>query len=129
MKRNKKRSSSTRPRMPRIADEMKRWSAMLDEELKRWPDVDSRPMFGMLGVYRKTRIFAALPATRAIGTPNSIIFKIDPMPPELLSRLTADPRAESDRGPGRRWRAFEIHSEVDLRDALWWLNQAYERAR
>jgi hypothetical protein len=118
-----------RPRMPRIADEMKRWSAMLGEELSRWPNVDSRPMFGMLGFYRGAKIFAALPATRAIGTPNSIIFKIEPMPPELLSRATGDPRIDGDRGPGKRWHAFEIHSEEDFRDALWWLNQAYEGAK
>jgi hypothetical protein len=127
MKRNKQLSK--RPRMPHIADEMKRWSAMLGEELSRWPDVDSRPMFGMLGFYRKAKIFAALPATRAVGTPSSIIFKIAPMPAELLSRATADPRIDGDRGPGRRWHAFEIHSEEDLRDALWWLNQAYDRTK
>jgi hypothetical protein len=127
MKRGK--AESQRPRMPPIADEMKHWSAMLSEELHRWPQVTSRPMFGMQGFYRKAKIFAALPATRSIGTPNSIIFKIEPMPTQLLRRLTADPRAESDRGPGRRWRTFQIHSEEDLRDALWWLNQAYERAK
>ena len=127
MKRSK--VESQRPRMPPIAEEMKHWSALLREELNRWPQVTSRPMFGMLGFYRKAKIFAALPATRSIGTPNSVIFKITPMPAQLLRRLAADPRAESDRGPGRRWRAFQIRSEEDLRDALWWMNQAYERAR
>ena len=118
-----------RPEMPRITEEMKRWSAMLGAEMSGWPNVTSRPMFGMLGFYRKNRIFAALPATRAIGTANSIIFKIEPMPPELLRRAKGDARMNADRGPGKRWRTFEVHSTEDFRDALWWLNQAWERAK
>jgi hypothetical protein len=86
-------------------------------------------MFGMLGFYRKSRIFAALPATRTIGTPNSIIFKIEPMTAELLRRANGDPRMEADRGPGKRWRTFEVRSTEDFRDALWWLNEACERAK
>jgi hypothetical protein len=33
-----------------------------------------------------------------------------------------------DHGPGAKWWAFELSSKGDLRDALWWLNQAYEAA-
>jgi hypothetical protein len=127
MKRKTKKPE--RPKMHRITDEMKQWSAMIGQELNRWPHVTTRPMFGLLGFYRKAKIFAALPVTRAIGTPNSIIFKIEPMPPELLRRATSDRRLDPERhGPGTRWRSFEIGSKEDLRDALWWLNQAYKRA-
>jgi hypothetical protein len=34
-----------------------------------------RAMFGLLGFYRNKTIFAALPATRGIGAPNSINFQ------------------------------------------------------
>jgi hypothetical protein len=108
--------------MPRISEEMKQWSAMLKTEVSGWPHVSSRPMFGMLGVYRGKKIFAALPATRAIGTPNSVAFRLNPVPQDLERRVLKEPRVT----PGRRWFSFEVHATEDLRVALWWLNQAYE---
>jgi hypothetical protein len=117
-------------RMPPISEEMRQWSAMLGEELRGWPQVASRPMFGMLGFYRRKKIFAALPVTRGIGTPNSFIFRFDPMPPDLKQRALKEPRIDMEgRSPGARWFVFEVGSATDLRDALWWLNQAYERAK
>jgi hypothetical protein len=125
-----KKTSRPRPKLPHIAEEMKQWSAMLGQELSTWPHVKSRPMFGFLGYYRRAKIFAALPATRGIKTPHSLIFKINPMPPDLLRRATEDPRVDTDSElPGAKWYSFEVNSAEDLRDALWWLNQAYERAK
>lgn len=125
-----KKIKRKRSRMPAISEEMKRWSSMLEQELRDWPQVTSRPMFGMQGFYRRKKIFAALPVTRGIGTPNSFIFKFDPMPPELKQRALKEPRiATEGRSPGARWFAFDVGSVADLRDALWWLNQAYERAK
>ena len=116
--------------MPPISEEMKQWSAMLGEELSRWPQVKSRPMFGMQGYYRRAKIFAALPVTRGIKTPNSFIFRIAPMPAELLQRAAQEPRIDLEgRVPSAKWYAFEVASTDDFRDALWWLNQAYERAK
>lgn len=62
-----KRARPERPRrkMPLVSDEMKHWSAMLRSELEGWPQATARPMFGMLGIYRGKKIFAALPVTRA----------------------------------------------------------------
>ena len=114
-----------------ISEEMKQWSAMLRQELSGWPQVTSRPMFGMQGFYRRKKIFAALPVSRAIGTPNSVIFRFDPMPPDLKQRALKESRITTDSvtpGP-RRWFTFEIGLTADLRDALWWLNHAYERAK
>jgi hypothetical protein len=114
-----------RPKMPPISEEMKQWSAMLKTELMGWPQVTSRPMFGMSGIYRRKKIFAALPVTRGFGTPSSIIFRFDPMPADLNQRALGEPRIT----PGTRWFSFEIQSTKDLRDALWWLNQSYEAAK
>ena len=87
-------------------------------------------MFGFLGFYRRKKIFAALPVKRGIKTPNSLIFKIKPMPPDLLRRAVQEPRIDVENQlPGRQWYSFELASEQDLRDALWWLSQAYERAK
>jgi hypothetical protein len=118
------------PKLLRISEEMRHWSAMLEQELRAWPRVTSRPMFGLVGFYRKGMIFAALPRTRALSTPNSLIFKFDPMAPALLRRARKDPRIDSEReSPDATWYSFELNSADDLRDALWWLNRAYEAAK
>jgi hypothetical protein len=114
-----------RPTMPPISEEMKQWSAMLKTELIGWSQVTSRPMFGMSGMYRRKKIFAALPVTRGFDTSSSVIFRFDPMPADLNQRALKEPRIT----PGTRWFSFEIQSTEDLRDALWWLNQAYEAAK
>jgi hypothetical protein len=119
-----------RPKLLRISEEMKQWSAMMERELSAWPGVQSRPMFGFIGFYRDDKIFAGLPRTRALNTPNSIILKFDPMPPNLWKRAQEDSRIDSEKeAPGARWYSFEINSASELRDALWWLNQAYLEAR
>jgi hypothetical protein len=119
------RSMRDRPKMPPISQEMKRWSAMLKTEVSGWPQISTQPMFGMMGLYRGKKIFGGLPVTRGFDTPNSVIFRFDPMPQDLQQRARKDSRITS----GKRWSSFEVGSPSDLRDALWWLNQAYERAK
>ena len=119
------RSMRDRPKMPPISQEMKRWSAMLKTEVSGWPQISTQPMFGMMGLYRGKKIFGGLPVTRGFDTPNSVIFRFDPMPQDLQQRALKDSRITS----GKRWSSFAVGSPSDLRDALWWLNQAYERAK
>jgi hypothetical protein len=119
------RSMRDRPKMPPISEEMKRWSAMLKTEVSGWPRISSKPMFGMMGLYRGEKIFGGLPVTRGFDTPNSVIFRFDPMPQDLRQRALKDSRIT----PGKRWFSFEVGSTSDLRDALWWLNQAYGRTK
>ena len=114
-----------RPKMPQISEEMKQWSAMLKTEISAWPQVSTKPMFGMMGLYRRKKIFGGLPVTRGFDTPNSVIFRFDPFPSELEERALKDSRIAS----GKRWFSFNVRSAGDLGDALWWLNQAYERTK
>ena len=114
-----------RPKMPPISEEMKQWSALLNTEVKAWPNISTKPMFGMMGLYRRKKIFGGLPVTRGFDTPNSVIFRFDPMPPDLQERALKDQRIS----PGTRWFSFQVNSTEDLRDVIWWLNQAYERAQ
>ena len=121
---------SKRPKLLPVSEEMKQWSTMLEKELNSWPDVSSRPMFGFQSFYRKGAIFAALPHNRAIGNPNSFMFRFAPMPAELLQRAKQSRQIHlKERTPGAKWYIFELSSADDLREALWWLNQAYEAAR
>jgi hypothetical protein len=121
----KSRAMRERPKMPTISEEMKQWSAMLKTEVSGWPQISTKPMFGMMGLYRGKRIFGGLPVTRGFDTPNSVIFRFDPMPEDLEQRALKDSRI----APGKRWFSFNVGSTEDLRDALWWLNQAYERTK
>lgn len=119
-----------RPKMLRATEEAIQLSAMLGNELITWPKVTTRPMFGLRGFYRDKKIFAALPVTRAIKNPNSFIFRIEPMPTELLERARKELRIDTENAtPGAKWLSFIVNSEADFRDALWWLNQAYEHAK
>jgi hypothetical protein len=111
---------SKRPALPKADVEMQRWSAMLEEEISTWPRVSSRPMFGMVGFYRGSAIFAALPRTRAAETPFSLLIKL----PD-----TRDDRLGGASGPGAGWVTFEMESENDIPTALRWLERAYDKAR
>jgi hypothetical protein len=125
-----KAKTSGRPALPRVTDEMKQWCAMMGHELCGWPHVKSRPMFGMLGFYRKAKVFALLPVTRGIGASNAVIFKMESVPPALLRRMDQEPRVGVGRTiRAKGWHSFDVNSAEDLREALWWLNQAYELAK
>jgi hypothetical protein len=100
--------------------EMQRWSAALADEIATWPRVTSRPMFGLLGFYRGDNIFAALPRTRAIDTPYSLMVKL----PAAKSQ-----RLKAGGGPGAGWMTFEMTSDEDMTEALELLQRAYEKAR
>jgi len=108
-----------RPKLPKVDAEMQRWCAQLEEEVLAWPQVSSRPMFGLLGLYRRRKIFAALPRTRAVETPFSLLLKL---PHRRHDRL------QSGSGPGAAWVTFTMDSEVDISEALRWLEQAYAQA-
>ena len=113
------RAQTQRPRLPKVDPEMQRWCALLEAEVSAWRQVRTRPMFGMLALYRGNRIFAALPLTRAPRTPNSLLVKL---PGERDDRLKAA------QGPGRAWASLEMTSSADLAEALRWLQRAYKKA-
>lgn len=114
-----------RPKFRAISEEMKQWSALLAEELSSWPQVTLRSMFGMTGVYRKEKIFALLPRTKAFETPNSIAFKIHRLTPRSAKLLQEDERVRISIGKKAGWIAFEVGSTAELRDALKWFDLAY----
>jgi predicted DNA-binding protein (MmcQ/YjbR family) len=122
-----KTSIPKRPMLVAISDEMKQWSAMLEQEISAWPDVTTRPMFGLISFYRRKVIFAALPRTRALSNATSIIFRFDPLPPKLMrqAKSQAGLRPEGAFSKGH-WLSLTLESTGSLRDALWWLNRAYE---
>jgi hypothetical protein len=125
----RKKTSKSRPQFQKITEEMREWAALLSGEVAHWPDVSLRPMFGMTAFYRKATMFGAVPATRSIGSPNAIIFKILDPQPTLKSRLEADSRVGTSIGVKQKWYSFELSSPKDLRDALRWLSEAYEKAK
>ncbi|MBI1941294.1 MAG: hypothetical protein HYS33_07280 [Acidobacteria bacterium] len=109
-----------RPKLPKTDVEMQRWCALVEEEVSTWPEVTSRPMFGMLAFYRGKNIFAAVPRTRAAETPFSMLIKL---PGARAARL------RSASGPGAGWVTFEMDSASDVTEALRWLERVYEEAK
>jgi hypothetical protein len=108
-----------RPKLPRVSVDMQRWSALLEEEVSGWRQVHTKPMFGLLALYRGDRIFAALPKTRAAETANSLLIKL---PGVRGDRLIAA------SGPGKAWVSFEMESSDDVSEVLRLLQRAYKKA-
>jgi hypothetical protein len=120
----RKRNATTAPALFPISEEMKQWSAMLAAEVGGWPRVHSKPMFGLMSFYRRGKIFAAIPRTRAVASPHAIIMKF-----HKESAETREARRQLADYPALRWLAFDLHSEKDLNAALRWLDLAYRMAR
>jgi hypothetical protein len=105
------------PTFPKISDEMKRWSALLADEMKTWPDIRIGSMFGMTSIYRGKAIFALLPDKRGLEFPNAIAVKRDGL----------------GQVPGKtekhKWQSIIIESDQDLSTALKELEGAYSNAK
>jgi hypothetical protein len=131
----KKTSKTTsKPRnMPKwfpIDDEMKQLSAMLEKEASSWPGVSKKPMFGYQGLYRDGAIFAALPRSRAMKSPRSLMLKFASGSPAILDATKKDSRIgtlSAMRSAG--WFTFEVDEPAATRDALEWLSRAYKAAK
>ena len=120
----RKKSRPETPKLYKVSEEMKEWAAMLAGEVGTWPGVRSKPMFGLVSYYRKDKIFAALPRTRAVTSPYSIIFKF-----HAENAETRKARQQLQKYPATGWASFELQSAKDLNAALRWLDLAYRMAR
>ena len=116
------------PSLIKISDEMVVWSGLLAAEVSPWPEVTTKPMFGMTALYRRREIFAALPKTRGMGSANAVAFKIVGAPAKIMTQLKRDARISETVMAAAKWFVFEMESEEDLRGALEWLTVAYEGA-
>jgi hypothetical protein len=81
------------------------------------------------GALCRKRIFAVLPRTRGMETPNSLAFKLPTPGPTLLRRLQNEQRIQSTVMHKNRWFTFELSSDGDVLDALGWLSWAYETSQ
>ena len=104
--------------MFKIDAEMQRWCESLRQEVSEWPEVSTKPMFGMIGFYHGESIFAAIPRTRAAGSARSLLIKLPGV---------SDKRLTTASGPGGAWAGFELESASDINEALLWLERAYEK--
>jgi hypothetical protein len=127
-KTSNRKSSADMPRFHKLSPEMQRWAVMLTEELENWPGVTTKPMFGLTGFYRGKIIFAAVPKSRALGTPNSVVFKL-PEGSKWRGEAVKDTRVQTENMQTHKWFQFEIGGETDLRDALVWFERAFESAK
>jgi luciferase-like monooxygenase len=117
-----------RPKLHKISEEMKAWSAALAEEVASWPQVSLRPMFGFLGAYHANKIFAALPRTRTMDPPDSVAFKLPVANKRLRAKAQRDKRIHFADMARASWLTFAMKSDADVNPALEWLACAYEAA-
>ncbi len=103
-----------RPKLPRISEEMRRMCVMLGDEMLRWPDVRTNPMFGMRAFYRGKIVFAMIPDKRAFENAESIMYKF------------AD---ASEKQEGKKWTLFKLTTAEELSTALEILDKAYRKAK
>jgi hypothetical protein len=118
----------TRPPSQKISEEMKAWAAALSSETTTWPHVQACVFFGFSALYRKDKMFALLPRTRALEPPSSVAFKLESVAPSAAARARRDSRIGNTQMQKVRWFTFTLEVESDLRDALEWLLRAYEAA-
>ena len=117
----------SRPRLPHVSEEMKRLAGLLEAEMLGWPNVTSRPMFGLNGIYRGPNIFAVLPRTRAMDVPDSIGFRLLKRPRQVMDELGKDKRIVAST-PEAKWILFVMESDAEIHAALNWLALAYRQA-
>jgi hypothetical protein len=122
------KGKSSRPKLPGASEQMKAWSAALAAEGESWPLVTTRAFFGFSALYRGDKIFALLPRTRAMQTPNALAFKLESPSARMSALLRQDPRTGSTEMRKARWFTFEMSCDTDLRAAIEWLDRAYEAA-
>jgi hypothetical protein len=100
-------------RFPRPSEAVRTYAALLEEELRRWPEVTIRPMFGFRAAYRGNTIFAMLPDKRAMERPEAMAYKL---PSGTASR------------EGQKWHLLDIEDEGAMSKALHFLRRAYRNS-
>ena len=123
-----KKPKNNNPQLFKIDEQMREWSVLLADEVRRWPRVEAKKMFGMVSLYANEVIFAAVPDKRTIFNAYTIIFKLNPTSKTQSKRMKSDPRVNLSFGIGQKWFGFELGSSDDLRGALEWIGEAYEVA-
>ncbi len=116
-----------RPKLLHVSEEMKRLAGLLEAEMLAWPNVTSRAMFGLNGIYRGPNIFAVLPRTRAMDVPDSIAFRLLKRPRHIMAKLRTDKRIVAST-PEAKWISFLMESDAEIHAALNWLALAYRQA-
>src|SRR6185295_8891006 len=116
-----------RPKLLHVSEGTKRLAALLEAEMLAWPNVTSRPMFGLNGLYRGPNIFAVLPRTRAMDVPDAIAFRLSKRPQHIMDELRKDKRIIAPTADAK-WISFVMHSDSEIHAALKWLSLAYRQA-
>ena len=107
---------------------MKQWCALMESELLSWPHVTARPMFGMVGFYRKGKIFAAIPRNRTLANRDAVLFKLLGASEKTVSSALNDSRAITTTPGKSGWISMATESMEDVRAVLDWFSRAYELA-
>jgi len=103
------KQKSSRPKLPEASEGMEAWSAALAAQCASWPQVTSYVFLGFTVLYCAERIFALLPRTRAMQTPNSLAFKLGTPHPRLSVERKQDPRIGARQMQKASWFTLSLH--------------------
>lgn len=112
-------------KLTHVSEAMRQWCALMESELLSWPGVEARPMFGMLGFYRKGKIFAAIPHDRTVGNTDAVLVKLLGASSKLAGEALSNPKTITTSMPKAGWIAMAMDSIDDVREMLRWFSQAY----
>lgn len=113
-------------KLTHVSEAMKQWCALMESELLSWPQVTAKPMFGMVGFYRKGKIFAAIPRNRTVGNTDAVLVKLQGASERLTEKALSHPKAITTAMPKAGWISMAMDSIDDVREMLRWFSHAYE---
>ena len=91
--RPKNRMTPGRP----VSEEMAHRCSLLAEEIRTWPGVSDRSMFGYRAFFRGAMIFAMLPEKRAMESPTAIAYKLHAADGRAAARTSLKTGTDQDR--------------------------------
>lgn len=124
-----------RPVFQPASEELRAISAALVDEVRGWPGVTTRAMFGGTMLYRARLPFALLPQTKKMMEPDGLWLKFHTVSASLGRKLAAESRivesahqtTKDNKEP--KWVGLVVSGPSDVHHALRWLGEAHEAAR
>ncbi len=116
----------TAAKLTHVSEAMKQWCALMEAELLSWPQVTAKPMFGMVGFYRKGRMFAAIPRHRTVAQRDAVLVKLKGASEKVIASVLGDPRTLTAAMPKAGWIAIAVESIDDVRYVLECFSRAHD---
>jgi len=92
-----------------VPEDLARRCSLLAEEIRTWPGVTDKPMFGYRAFYRGSVIFAMFPDKRVLEHPSTIAYKLH----------------DRSGHESHKWHEFDLNDDRSVAAAIQTLDKAY----